>query len=90
MKAEKNKPMRAAQTKTLQFRLAIERMRAGARLINMHGSARDRHWFIIPGGPVTDETAEQIRQHPSIDGEKDGLFPGHDQTYRMRSFAGSA
>ena len=76
--------------KTLQLPLALERMREGSRLIHMHSKAGERCWFVIPGGAVTDKTAEQIRQHPSIVGEKDGLFPGHDQTYRMRSFAGSA
>jgi hypothetical protein len=52
----------------------------------MHGQGR-REWFVVPGGPVNDETADRIINHPSVIGGKDGLFPNHDQTWRMESFA---
>ena len=41
-------------------------------------------WFIIPGGQVTDVVADRIKQHPTVVGQKDGLFPHHDQTWRMQ------
>ena len=39
--------------------------------------------YIVPGGPVSAETAEKIKAHPLVSASKDGLFPGHDQTWRL-------
>ena len=37
---------------------ALQRMRAGARLVPMHnGTHPGPSWFIVPGGPVSDTTA---------------------------------
>jgi hypothetical protein len=42
------------------------------------------HWFVLPGGGyVKPEDAEKILKRPDIRGQKDALFPGLDQTYRM-------
>ena len=66
---------------------ALQRMRAGARLVPMHnGTPPGPSWFIVPGGPVSDTTADKIREHPSVVGSKDGLFPGLHQTWRMLNF----
>jgi hypothetical protein len=67
---------------------ALNRMRAGAALIHSHDNTRKRNWYIVPGGPVTDEVATEIIRHPNVVGQKDSLWPGLDQTFRMRSFAG--
>jgi hypothetical protein len=62
-------------------------MRAGAKLVRMHGKPWDQHhWYVIPGGPVTDTVASKILDHPSVIGGNDGLFPQHDQTWSMSSF----
>jgi hypothetical protein len=71
---------------TLPASKAIDRMRTGSRLLHMHGSRSAYHWYVTPGGPVTDAVASEIKSHPAVVGAKDGLFPGHDQTWRMRSF----
>jgi hypothetical protein len=39
--------------------------------------------YVIPGGYVGSATAEKIKQHPLVWASKDGLFPGHDQTWRL-------
>jgi hypothetical protein len=76
------------EPKPLSAKRAMERMRTGSRLVHMHdGKARGRHWFVVPGGTVTDEVANVIKNHPSVIGGKDGLFPDHDQTWRMKTFA---
>jgi hypothetical protein len=51
-----------------------------ARMNTVHGP----QWVILPhGGYVKPEDAEKILQRPDIRGQKDCLFPGLDQTYRM-------
>jgi len=60
-------------------------MRDGGALIHMHGNASEKQWFVVPGGAVTDETAEKIKRRPDVAGQHDGLFPNHDQTWRMKS-----
>jgi hypothetical protein len=68
---------------------AKERMRTGSRLVHMHGKPNGHHWFVVPGGPISEQTSIEIRNHPFVIGGKDGLFPDHDQTWRMKTFAGS-
>jgi hypothetical protein len=77
-------------SQTLSTKRAMERMRAGSRLIHMHGKQNERHWFVVPGGAISEETSIAIRNHPSVIGGRDGLFPDHDQTWRMQIFAQSA
>jgi hypothetical protein len=53
-----------------------------ARLVLTHGGG----WQImgpgVKGGIVSAATATLIRTQDNIVGCKDGLFPGHDQTWR--------
>src|SRR5690348_4342022 len=65
---------------------ALDRMRTGSRLVHMHGGS-SAHWLVVPGGAVPDDVAIAIRNDPRIVGQKDGLFPGHDQTWRFQIFA---
>jgi hypothetical protein len=69
----------------LKLEQALQRMRTGARLVHMHGPASGPSWFIVPGGPVADIVAVTVREHPAVVAGADGLFPGHDQTWRMVS-----
>ena len=70
----------------LKLEQALQRMRSGARLVHMHGPASGPSWLIVPGGPVNDIVASKVREHPAVVAGADGLFPGHDQTWRMVSF----
>jgi hypothetical protein len=74
-----------AAPRTLPYPAAIDRIRDGAVLVHMHGKEGERRWFVVPGGAVTDETAARITEHPQVRSGHDGLFPQHDQTWRMVS-----
>ena len=74
----------------LPLKRAMERMRTGSRLVHMHGRPNGHHWFVVPGGAVNEQTSTAIRKHPSVIGGKDGLFPDHDQTWRLETFAQAA
>jgi hypothetical protein len=66
---------------------AMDRMRVnGARLVKMYtNSSPDgfAHYITPAGGYVDPATAEKIKQHPLVTASKDGLFPSHDQTWRI-------
>lgn len=65
--------------KQLEYDRAIEAMRKPeARLVGMNG----RH-YVVPGGPVERAAVDKIISHPLMRAGHDGLFPGHDQTWRM-------
>lgn len=53
------------------------------RLIKQTHNGRTRH-FIVPGGDVNDDVAQKIKEHPLVCGERDGLFPDMEQTWRIR------
>jgi hypothetical protein len=73
---------------TLKAERALDHMRRGSRLVHMHGMAKTGFsWFVVPGGPITGVVARKLLEHPNVVGGKDGLFPGHDQTWRMTAFA---
>jgi hypothetical protein len=80
-------PVSAARTKpspepkTLSAERAMECMRTGSELVLTHG--KPNGWSVVPGGAVSEQTSIRIRAHPSVIGGKDGLFPDHDQTWRM-------
>jgi hypothetical protein len=69
---------------TLSESFALELLREGRLLMKMH-TAHGRRWFIVPGGQVNDRTAERILQRPDVQPYDSGLFPGHDQTFRLGS-----
>jgi hypothetical protein len=69
----------------LNYYQAINLMRrAGVRLLRAHGPSGG--FFVVGtgcGGRVDDQVAAKIQAHPFVRGAKDGLWPGHDQTWRM-------
>jgi hypothetical protein len=71
------------QTPILSEKRAVEQMRTGSALVHLHGRDSGRQYFVVPGGPITDETAEKIKQRPDVLGQRDGLFPNLDRTWRM-------
>jgi hypothetical protein len=64
---------------------ALELMRKGSLLMQMHCSGDRTRWFIVPGGQIADNVAARILARKDIQPFDSGLFPGHEQTYRMRS-----
>lgn len=74
--------------KALGFRKAIDAMyRTGTRLVRIHTDKAPGGYahYIVPGGYVEPEVAEKIKKHPGVVAGNDGLFPGHDQTWRMQT-----
>lgn len=74
--------------KTLGYNKAIEIMRLPqTRLVRMYTNSSPEGFshFIIPGGYVTPDVAQKIKDHPLVSPSSDGLFPNHDQTWRMIS-----
>jgi hypothetical protein len=72
--------------KSLSLRKAMDLMQlSNTRLVCMHtGASPDgMAHYLIPGGYVEPWIAEKIKQHPGVIAGKDGLFPDHDQTWRM-------
>lgn len=71
---------------SIGLKKAIEAMsRSGARMVLMRNEkAIDGFaYYVVPGGHVDVEVAEKIKRHPDVIAGEDGLFPGHDQTWRM-------
>ena len=72
--------------KEIGLKRALELMRRpGTCLAKMFTGASPEGFahYIVPGGTVSAETAEKIKAHPLVWASKDGLFPGHDQTWRL-------
>ena len=71
---------------TLNFNKAIERLRQpGCVLVDMKAPNTEfgRQFFVVPGGPVTDEMAQKILAHPLCHEVDNGLFPGIPQSYSL-------
>jgi hypothetical protein len=66
----------------LSKRKAVDLMHRGSCLIKAH-ARRGVEFFVVPGGPVDQTTAEEIMRLPNVRGGKDSLWPGMDQTWRM-------
>jgi hypothetical protein len=71
------------RAKPLGYQRSIDLMRVGSCLCKMHTADKGFAHYVVPGGQVAAETAEKIKQHPLVRSGRDGLFPGHDQTWRM-------
>jgi hypothetical protein len=63
---------------------AIELMRGGRHLVKMH-APHGVQWYIVPGGPVSDDVAQWLLARADIQPSADGLFPGISQTFKYRT-----
>jgi hypothetical protein len=63
---------------------ALELLREGNLLMRMH-TVNGMRWFIVPGGMIADTVAERILQRKDVQSHDSGLFPGCEQTFRMRA-----
>ena len=70
---------------TLSLDAALTAMRKpDVRLVRMNGGRAGGYYVVgAGGGHVDDGVAAKIMSHPLVRGNRDGLFPGHDQTWRM-------
>jgi hypothetical protein len=76
----------AQPQKEIGFRKAMDQMnKPGTRLVRMitEASPDGRAHYVVPGGLVSSAVAEKIKARPNVVGGADGLFPGHDQTWRI-------
>jgi len=55
----------------------------GARLMLMHCSS-GKEFYVIPGGPVSQEDAQKILSRPDVVPFDDGLFPGNPQSWKIQ------
>jgi hypothetical protein len=63
----------------IKFEGAVDLLRKlDTRMVKQNYGGRTQY-FIIPGGPVDDQLAQRIKEHPLVRGGKDGLFQGHEQ-----------
>jgi hypothetical protein len=62
---------------------ALELLREGKLLMRMH-TVKGMRWFVVPGGPVTESTVKRILARPDVQPHDNGLFPGCEQTFRLR------
>jgi hypothetical protein len=60
--------------------LRLSPMGRSSVVVHVHDKASGKEWYVIPAGPVPDETAEKLKKRPDIIGQKDGPGPGHNQT----------
>jgi hypothetical protein len=71
---------------TLNLDDAIDRLsRPNCILVDMKSpnTKFGRQFFIVPGGPITDEVAKKILAHPRCHEVDSGLFPGIPQSYSL-------
>jgi hypothetical protein len=74
------------KARTLGYSRAIEAMRKPeTRLVRMNNGQTGGGFafYVIPGGRVEDLVADKIINHPLVRAGHDGLFPGHNQTWKM-------
>jgi hypothetical protein len=74
-------------SKPLSYSRAILQMnKAGTRLCQMHEKG-ELAWFLVPGGPISADTARMIIAQRNVIGQKDAMFPGLHQTWIVRKAA---
>lgn len=74
--------------KALGFKRAIDLMhRTGTRLVRMHTTASPtgHAYYVVPGGYVEPDVAQKIKEYPGAVAGDDGLFPGCDQTWTVKT-----
>src|SRR5262249_47863533 len=74
---------RKMRDQTLSESFALELLREGKLLMRMH-TINGMRWFIVPGGQVAESVVERILARPDVQPHDNGLFPGCEQTFRLR------
>jgi hypothetical protein len=61
---------------------ALTLMRKGSLLVREHSECTGE-WYLHPGGKLERRVAEKLLENPQVCGNRDGIWPGHDQTWRI-------
>ena len=69
----------------MKLKTALDLMHEGSRLMQMNKSGDAQAWYLVPGGEVSAEIANEIMNRPDVRANEDGLFPGISQTRKMGS-----
>ena len=69
----------------------LDAMRKGAVMVHMSinrgHTPLKMEYYLVPGGVIDRETAERIKEHPQVPASGDGIWPGHDQTWKIQGAA---
>jgi hypothetical protein len=57
--------------------------RPDERMVQTNTRAQAEHWIVPSGVYVDPVLAAAIKAHPQVRAGKDGMWPGHDQTWRV-------
>jgi hypothetical protein len=85
MTVRRRRPAHAPKSsiRTISLDGALEALRQPDHLlVVLHGKA-EPEWFVVPGGPVTEQTARKILERPDVQPHDTGLLPGHPQSWRL-------
>jgi hypothetical protein len=55
-----------------------------ARMVQTNHHGKCDFWILPHGGRVDPAVARQVMDHPQVAGQKDALFPGMNQTWKLR------
>jgi hypothetical protein len=78
--------MKKQRQPTMTLKKAMDCMhRIGTCMVKMRAaeSPDGFAYYLVPGGRVSTEIADKIKARPDVSAGSDGLFPGHDQTWRI-------
>jgi hypothetical protein len=78
--------MASLHSNTIRAVLRVkDRMRKGAKLMNMHSQDGGKKWYCVPGREVDEAIALKVIAEADVFPCNDGLFPGVSQTYQIGS-----
>jgi hypothetical protein len=69
--------------KAIGLKKALDLLRKPATRMIRVNSDHGSQYYVVPGGYVDPQTAEKIKNHPQVTSGRDGLWPGHEQTWRI-------
>jgi hypothetical protein len=69
--------------KRLSYHRAVDLMRVGSILIKQHNADGSTGHYLAPGGYVEPTVAGKLKGHPLVLAGRDGMWPKHDQTWKL-------
>ncbi len=77
------KPLSLKRSLYLMSGITNPQKRSVLRKLHTPSVPKGYAYYVMPGGYVTEETANLIKKRPDVRGDGDGLLPEHDQTWRL-------